>query len=431
MKECFAIFLIVLMCQPALSLSGCHNPGTIQGETVALSPVVDFLTVPGATASSHFVVPVSFSTRFQNTRYKENKFTRFQPVSVVFSDPPGCVDIWSRSRTSGCYLSDELFFYLNDGLHGFHGFLGNAPLKSTGQSRLGEPLAARKTEWLIPKTLHTHPNRTMRLRLLDMTLIPKTLHTHPVPWIPITRGFPNHLVTALFSEGGVNGFSALFQLAKWQDRQQREIVDATGYIARGLEKLFAQNAYKDAVADFDTVLSLAPQNTDAYYYRATAKLTLGNAESTVGNTEQAQHLYHTAIQDYTQVIEREPENTDAFVFRSYAKFRLGILESAVGNTERAQHHYHAAIADCNQAMAVYRKDEALKAALAIYTEVGVHSERVIEIRESYGFAYYLRGLEKQALGQQAAAEADFRKARALQLKPESVPLAPTLGRRSS
>ena len=245
----------------------------------------------------------------------------------------------------------------------------------------------------------------------------------------ITRGLPNHLVPALFSADGVKDFSALFQLAKWQNGQQTEIADITGYIASGREKLFEEDAYKDAVANFDKALSLAPHDTDAYYYRATAKLTLGNAESTVGNTAQARHLYHTAIQDYTQFIQREPENTDARVFCSYAKFRLGLLGSAVGNAEQAQHHYHAAIADCSQVMAVYRKDEGLKVALAIYTDVGVHNKHVISIRNGYGFAYYLRGLEKQALGQQAAAAADFRKAKALQVKPERGPLAPTLGRR--
>ena len=231
----------------------------------------------------------------------------------------------------------------------------------------------------------------------------------------------------------------LARLARWQ-KQQKKRVEAADDTVRGMEQLHEQAAYKDAVAGFYYTLHLAPEKPAAYYYRATAKLALGDTESTFGNVEQAQHLYRTAIQDYTHAIARTPRNTNAYVFRSYAKFRLGILAAAVGNTEQAQRQYHAAIADCSQAIALYRTDAAaLKAALAVYTDVGDfmrdYSSRdypsAIQFREEYAFAYHLRGLEKQALGQHTAAQADFQKAKALQLMPEDRgPLAPKLGRRS-
>lgn len=203
---------------------------------------------------------------------------------------------------------------------------------------------------------------------------------------------------------------------------------------RGMDQLHEQAAYKDAVAGFYYTLHLAPEKPAAYYYRATAKLTLGDTESTLGNLEQAQHLYRTAIQDYTHAISRTPLNIDTYVFRSYARFRLGILASTVGNAEQAQRHYHAAIADCGQAIALYQDEEALKAALAVYTDgsAGMRDySSAIRLREEYAFAYHLRGLEKQALGQHAAAAADLQKAKVLQLMPEyRGSLAPTLGRRS-
>ena len=226
----------------------------------------------------------------------------------------------------------------------------------------------------------------------------------------------------------------LARLARWQ-KQQKERADAADDTVRGMDQLHAQAAYKETVAGFYYTLHLAPEKPAAYYYRATAKLALGDTESTLGNAEQAQHLYRTAIQDYTHAISRTPLNTNAYVFRSYAKFRLGLLAAAVGNTEQAQRHYHAAIADCSQAMALYQTDAvALKAALAVYTDIsdGIRDyPSAIRLREEYAFAYHLRGLQKQALGQHAAAAADLQKATVLRLIPEySRPLAPTLGRRS-
>lgn len=252
----------------------------------------------------------------------------------------------------------------------------------------------------------------------------------------IIKGPPNPLVAALLVrwESDMTDFWTLSRFAKWQERQQRE-TDAVDDSVRGMDQLHEQAAYKAAVAGFYYTLHLAPEKPAAYYYRATAKLTLGDTESTLGNVEQAQHLYRTAIQDYTHAISRTPLNTNAYVFRSYAKFRLGILASVVGNVEQVQRHYHAAIADCSQAIALYQTDAvALTAALAVYTDVsdGMRDyPSAIRLREAYAFAYHLRGLENQALGQHAAAAADFQKARVLQLMPEyRGPLAPTLGRRS-
>ena len=253
----------------------------------------------------------------------------------------------------------------------------------------------------------------------------------------IIKGPLNPLVTALLApwESDMKDFWARARLAKWQEQQQNARADAADDTVRGIEQLREHPTYRNVVAGFHETLSLLPEDPIAYIYRATAKLALGDAESALGNAEQAQRYYHDAIQDYTEVIDRAPgntDNTDAYVFRSYAKFRLGILASAVGNAEQAESHYHAAISDCSQAMAFYRKDEAaLKTALAVYTDVVRDHKSAIYLREKYAFAYHLRGLGKQALGQHPEAEVDFRKAEVLQMMPESGgTLAPTLGRRT-
>ena len=237
------------------------------------------------------------------------------------------------------------------------------------------------------------------------------------PWLSIIWSIPGIVNTEDPSVTWKRELNNFLPLSAWQEKKG---VAAAGYTASGRDKLFRLNAYSTAIADFDKALSLTPESPGVYYERATAKLLFGNAESAGGNTAQAQRHYHAAIQDYTQVIARSPERTDAYLFRSYAKFKLGTLVSGGGNTEEAQHHYHTALADCNQAIARYRKKDALKAALAIATDVGIDDDdryAIMDLRGSYAFAHYMRGLAKESLGHHTSAAADFRKAKALELVP--------------
>ena len=257
--------------------------------------------------------------------------------------------------------------------------------------------------------------------------------SEPSPWIPIIWRLPSGSspviawLPNLFMEDLSVPYESPLNLknhspfAKWQEKKR---VAAAGYTASGRDKLFRLNAYPAAIADFDKALSLTPEAPRVYDARATAKLQFGNAEAAGGNTAQARRLYHAAIRDYTQVLARFPEKTDAYLFRGYAKFKLGTVESAAGNAKHARHHYHAAIADSNHAMALSRKNASvLKQALALHTDIGVASRAAMEIRGSYAFAHYVRGLAKEALRDHTAATADFRKAKALQLVPEGYPWA--------
>lgn len=265
--------------------------------------------------------------------------------------------------------------------------------------------------------------------------------SEPSPWIPIIWRLPS--IVDPYMNDGQRGSSPVIAwlpnpfmedlsvpwesplnlknrsaFAKWQEKKG---VAAAGYTASGRDKLFRLNAYPAAIADFDKALSLTPDAPRVYGARATAKLQFGNAEAAGGNTAQAQRLYHAAIQDYTQVITRSPERTDAYLFRGYAAFKLGTLEADRGNAKQARHHHHAAIADGNHAMALSRKNASvLKEALALHTDLGVASKEAMEIRGSYAFAHYVRGLAKEALGHHTAAT-DFRKAMALRLVPEGRP----------
>lgn len=157
----------------------------------------------------------------------------------------------------------------------------------------------------------------------------------------IIKGPPNPLVTGLLVrwERDMKGFWTLYRLAKWQEWRQKEI-DAADDRVRAMDPLHELTAYKGAVAGFYYTPHFAPEKAGTYYYRAMAKLTLGDTELTLRNVEEAQHLYRSAIEDYTHAISRNPQNTYAYVFRSYAKFRLGLLVAAAAGvrSEQAQRH---------------------------------------------------------------------------------------------
>ena len=257
--------------------------------------------------------------------------------------------------------------------------------------------------------------------------------SEPSPWIPIIWRIPSVVDPSLnddpwgvppvipwlpnpFTEDLSVPYASPLQprtrLAQWQEKK---VVAAAGYTARGKDKLFRLQAYPAAIADFDKALSLTPEVLRVYDGRAMANLQFGDAEAAGGHTAHAQRLYHAAIQDYTRVMARSPEKTDAYLFRGYARFKLGTIASvaAVGS-ESARHHYHAAWSDSNHAMALSRKHASvLKEALALHTELGIASRAAMEMRGSYAFAHYVRGLAKEALGHHTAAVADFQKAKTL------------------
>ena len=237
----------------------------------------------------------------------------------------------------------------------------------------------------------------------------------------VIKGPPNPLVMALLRrwETEMTVLWTLARLARLQVRLQKTSRTADNR-ATALARLHAYSDYKDALSRFHSTLYLAPETSMASYYRATAQLSLGNTESMRGRIAHAQDFYRGAIEAYTGAIPRSHRTSQAYVLRSFAKFKLGTFASDAGHTAQARRLYQAAISDCNEAIALYQRNTAgLRDALGVYTELCDHDyPEALLFRERYAFAYHLRGLEKQALGEIADAVSDLQKAKLLELIPE-------------
>lgn len=79
--------------------------------------------------------------------------------------------------------------------------------------------------------------------------------------------------------------------------------------------------YQSAIADYDQVLRISPQDADAYYGRGVARLELGD--------------YQSAIADYNQVLRMTPQDADAYYNRGVARYRLGRSQAAIEDWSQA------------------------------------------------------------------------------------------------
>lgn len=79
--------------------------------------------------------------------------------------------------------------------------------------------------------------------------------------------------------------------------------------------------YKEAIADYDAVVALDPNNVHAYHNRGISYDKLGHFEA--------------AIQDFNQVLQLEPNNSVAYFNRGSTYDSLGMHDAAIADFSRA------------------------------------------------------------------------------------------------
>ena len=115
--------------------------------------------------------------------------------------------------------------------------------------------------------------------------------------------------------------------------------------------------YQDALSDYSTAID--KQNRDypiflekVYFYRALAKIRLGELEINKGNAKKAQNLYSEVLDDFAEAIRLDPDSADAFKLTLRTAYDyyvqggieiiLGQSKASQGDVEKARQLYEAA-----------------------------------------------------------------------------------------
>ena len=158
----------------------------------------------------------------------------------------------------------------------------------------------------------------------------------------------------------------------------------------------------------------------AFYTRANAKMRSGNSKVEGGDIAAARKHYHAAIVDQTRCIGWNPKFASAYNARGWTKYLLGQIVTERENSGEAEWYYQNAVVDSDVAIQLATTDEsssaayhtrgAAKAALGDYAAAIADFDAAIQLNPETAINYLDRGLAKEALGEKSAAKTDFEEA---------------------
>jgi len=174
-----------------------------------------------------------------------------------------------------------------------------------------------------------------------------------------------------------------------------QATSADDYLAQARALLVKMGREQEVIKLANQVLAIR-QSAEAYFYRAYAKLNLGDKQA--------------AIADYSQAIAINPKDATAYYNRGVAKSALGDMQSAIAD-------YTQAIAINPKLAAAYNNRGGAKSALGDKQGAIADCDQAIAINPQYADAYYNRGVAKSALGDKQAAIADY--SQAININPQN------------
>jgi tetratricopeptide (TPR) repeat protein len=199
--------------------------------------------------------------------------------------------------------------------------------------------------------------------------------------------------------------------------------------------IFSDNNRKfktQTITNYDELIRQNPNYTDAYFYRAQAKLEAGKKED--------------AVNDYAKVIELNPNDGAAYLGKCMIELSLGREKEAITDynrgielepkaPERWDFYITKAVIDYNSGKkekAIADYDKAIeflpntaylhRARAGIELELGKEKDAIadynkaIELEPDSSYQYYNRGRAKSKLGDKQGAITDYQKAAELYLK---------------
>ncbi|TVP59084.1 MAG: tetratricopeptide repeat protein [Nodularia sp. (in: Bacteria)] len=96
--------------------------------------------------------------------------------------------------------------------------------------------------------------------------------------------------------------------------------DASIYFKRGFKRL-KENNYQEAIADFDQVIKLEPDNIYAYLGKGLGNFSLEN--------------YQAAKENFDQALEISPNFAHGYYFRGFTRFMLKDNPGAIADLQKA------------------------------------------------------------------------------------------------
>lgn len=166
---------------------------------------------------------------------------------------------------------------------------------------------------------------------------------------------------------------------------------AEAYNARGLayEEL---HWHEEALRDYNKAIQINPNFDKPYNNR--------------GNIYRGLGQYQRAIQDFNKAIQINPNNSRSYNNRGNTYLNLG-------NYERAIQDYNESIRLNTKVSSTYNNRGFAYYCLKNYNQAIDNATKAIQINPKFANAYQLRGLCYQELGDNAKAQADFKKAKEL------------------
>lgn len=182
------------------------------------------------------------------------------------------------------------------------------------------------------------------------------------------------------------------------------------YVGRALVHAALQQ-YEQALADLNMALELDPESLVVRGNRGDVHLALGDWHSSEGRADQAGEAYRLAVADYDTVGRSVPENPRVYLGRARAWARLDESEQALAD-------YTQALDLASDLVEARNERGLLREALGQYEQALEDYEELVRLAPESAVAFRLRGDAYLALECYEEALADYEQA--LELNPEFV-----------
>jgi tetratricopeptide (TPR) repeat protein len=206
-----------------------------------------------------------------------------------------------------------------------------------------------------------------------------------------------------------NGYALKYyqqQIARANRQLQKNPQDASAYLKRGIG-YYGLREYSVALKDVDRVISLDPNNYDAYQIRSRIRQLMGDASGAKTDEQHSRQLMWTVqVKQFDRIIEQQPNDAPAYIQRANAKRMLNDKQGATSDYNMA-----LKLTPNSTEALLGRADLEMKA--NNYKQALLDVNRTLELDNKNAHAYALRSSLYKRTGDFKRAEIDRNKAESI------------------